>query len=600
MARSLRAREQAELGNFVMDPVENKAAFRGLKLYVKDLDSNTLPPFLARVCAPDKPSSYSEEEILCIFETAAEVHGRSIVPHIGQIVSTVIKIMASVPRSLHSAGCSKVICTISRFAIDPLAREEEKSGIISSLCRPLSDCLMNANESISSGSAICITALVKSNYWQFASGELVNDVCLKVSGALQEAHCWTVVHLSLVVALSKHNPLTLEPYGRSLIRSGLLILDDSTKASNSRMTISSIQMIHSIMKSLDVRIISSEINNIIHAMEQCQDDCVPDICDAAFQAAETAKLLCRQEECGNHKKCSPLASCSARHSRKGSNSPIDDVDIMDSGSSRSPCESRSVRSFAGFDSQPSVGQCTGILGSGRARRRLWNNASHSSHAMFNDEVFQNAAPDSHDDVGVRGQSNSAGLIKSVRKGSGVLTRIGEPCPTCLTTQASNQCSQVCRRQALSGDIMRQSTPRKQLHSFTGSEKDGRQLFESPAFRQTQCCGHCTDHLLFEKAGEFEERKCYCSSVQQRNQWHGQNTDLLAEDLKFPTDSGRSDSVQTPCEERHAEHQKMTGSRKSKTNCCRGPLFTLVSVVVIIVCLLAWWKQDRRDVYFVPT
>ncbi|XP_062201804.1 protein SINE1-like [Phragmites australis] len=601
MATSLGVGEYAELKDFVMDPINNKATFRGLKLYVKDLDSNTLPPFLSRVCAPGKPSSYSVEEILCIFETAAEVHGHNIVPHIGQIVSMVISIMASVPRSLHCVCCSKVVCTLSRYAIDPLGREEEKSGIIDSLCRPLSDCLMSTNENISSCSALCITALVQSNNWEFASNELVNDVCLKVSGALEEAHCQTVVHLSLVVALSKHNPLTLEPYGRSLIRSGLHILDDSTKASNSQMIMSSIQMIHSIMKSLNVRSISSEISSIIHALEQCQDDFIPDICTAAFQATETAKLLGMQEECGNHKKFSPLANSSGRHSRKGSNSPVDDVDFRDSGSSGSPCDLQYVRSFTGFDSQPSVGQCVGILGSARARRRLWSNGSDSSHGMSNDEFSHTAAPDSHDALGFRGQSNSVDLVKSGRRCSGVLTRIGDPCPTCLAT---NQFSQISRRQSLSGDIRMQSTPRKQLHSFTScrdSERDGRQLPESPAFRQTQCClGHCTNHLLFQKNGEFEERKGYCNSIQQGNQWLVQNTDLLTEDLKFPTNSGHSDSARTPCEEHQAEHEKMTGRNKRKANCSGSPFFAFVCVVVMIAFLLAWWKQAPNERYIVPT
>ncbi|OEL30063.1 hypothetical protein BAE44_0008914 [Dichanthelium oligosanthes] len=423
MATSIGVGEYSELDDSMMDPINHKPAFRGLRLYVKELDSNTLPPFLARVCSPDKPSSYSEEEILCIFETAAEVHGRNIVPHIQQIVSAVIRIMSS--GSLHSAGCSKVVCTLSRYGIDPLGREEEKSEIISSLCRPLSDCLMNTNKSISSGSALCITALVQSNNWQFASNELVNGVCLKVSGALEEVHCHTVVHLSLVVALTKYNPLTLEPYGRSLIRSGLQILDHSTKASNSQMIISSIQMMHSIMKRLDVRIISSEISSIIHALEQCQGGYIPDICTAAFQAAETAKILVeRQEECGDRKKLSPLANCSGRHSRNGSNSPIDDADIRDSGSSESPCDLQSVRSFNDFDSQPPVGQCAGILGSTHARRRLWSSGSHFSHGMSNDEC-------SH-------ISDSAGLVKASRKCSDMLTRVGDPCPTCFTPRATNQ------------------------------------------------------------------------------------------------------------------------------------------------------------------
>ncbi|XP_025809208.1 protein SINE1-like [Panicum hallii] len=591
MSRSVGVAEYQELDVSTMDPISHQPAFRGLKLYVKDLDSNTLPPFLARVCSPDKPTSYSEEEILCIFETAAEVHGRNIVPHIGQIISAIIRIMSS--GCLHSAGCSKVVCTLSRYGIDPLGREEEKAEIISSLCYSLSDCLMNTNKSISSGSALCITALVQSNNWQFASNELVNGVCLKVSGAVEEVHCHTVVHLSLVVALSKYNPLTLEPYGRSLIRSGLQILDHSTKASNSRMIMSSIQMIHSIMKTLDVRMISSEISSIIQALEQCQGGYIPDICTAASQAAETAKLLERQEECGDHKKFSPLVNCSGRHSRNGSNSPLDDVDIRDSGSSESPCEVQSVRSFNDLDSQLPVGQCDDILGSTRARRRLWSSGSHFSHGMSNDEFFHISAPDCCDTMGIIGQSNSAGLVKASRRCSDVLTGVDDQCPTCLTPRATNQ---VYRRQAL-------STPRRQVYSFTScsdSERESHRLPKSLAFRQIQY----PDHLLFQKDGDLEERIGCCKSIQQSNQCHAQSSDLLTEDLKFPTNSRRSDSARTSCEERHAaaaEYQKMCGMKKRETNCLSGRLIAYVWAVLIVALLLAWWKQHpSNELYFVPT
>ncbi|CAN6361968.1 unnamed protein product [Urochloa humidicola] len=588
MAGSIGVGEYSELDDSTMDTIDHKPAFRSLKLFVKDLDFNTLPPFLARVCSPDKPTSYSEEEILCIFETAAEVHGRNIAPHIGQIVSRIIRIMSS--GSSHSAGCSKVLCTLSRYAIDPLGREEEKSEIISSLCRPLSDCLMNTNKSLSSGSALCITALVQSNNWQFTSSELVNGVCLKVSGALEEVHCHTIVHLSLVVALSKYNHLTLEPYGRSLIRSGLQILDHSTKANNSQMIMSSIQMIHSIMKKLNVRIISSEISSIIQALEQCQGGYIPDICTAASQAAETAKLLERQDECGGRKKLSPLGG---RHSRNGSNSPIDDVDIRDSGSSESPCEVQSVRSLNDFDSQLPVGQYADVLGSTRARRRLWSSGSHFSHGMSSDDCFYISAPDCRDTMGTIGQSNSAGLVKARRRCSDVLTRVGDPCPTCLTPQATNQ---VHRRQAL-------STPRKQVYSFTScsdSERESHRLPKSLAFRQMQC----PDHLLFQKDGKFEERIGYCKSIHQGNQCHAQSTDLLTEDLKFPTNSRRSDSAQTPCEEHHAdaaENQKMSGMKKRETNCLGSRLIRFVCAVLMVVLLLAWVKQHpSNELYFVPT
>jgi hypothetical protein len=217
------------------------------------------------------------------------------------------------------------------------------------------------------------------------------------------------------------------------------------------MIISSIQMIHSIMKNLDLSIISSEISSIIQAMHQLQDDSMPEISTPAFQAAETAKKLCRQEECGYGRRISPLAKHVGRHSRKGSysHSVMDDAEIRDSGSNESLSDDvQSVHRFWDHDSQPPVGQYSVVPGSARARRRLWSNASDKSHQISSDDFPHTVIPDYRDGVGVIAQSNSAGLLKSVRRSSDVPTRIADPCPTCLTPQTTNRFSQVHHTQQI--------------------------------------------------------------------------------------------------------------------------------------------------------
>jgi len=57
------------------------------------------------------------------------------------------------------------------------------------------------------------------------------------------------------------------------------------------MIMSSIHMIHSIMRSLNVRVISSEISSIIHALEHCQDGFVPNICTVAFRQPRLLSYL---------------------------------------------------------------------------------------------------------------------------------------------------------------------------------------------------------------------------------------------------------------------------------------------------------------------
>ncbi|KAI4988591.1 hypothetical protein ZWY2020_030221 [Hordeum vulgare] len=253
------------------DPVEKLIyEFNNIRLFLIDPDRSMLYRLVNQICDPASLCSLPPHDILLVFQSSAEVHGRSIARHINQMVSTIIRIMSSVAGSSLVDGCSKVIHTLSRYVIDPLGTEEEKSGFISSLCSPFAACLMSTKESVSSGSALCITALIQSNNWQFASRDLVNHICLKVSGALEEVHCQTIEHLSLVIALTKQKQLKFGHW-QPLIRSGLGILVESTKAHNSEMAIASIEMVQSIVKTLDLGIMSYEIGSIVEAMEQLQE-----------------------------------------------------------------------------------------------------------------------------------------------------------------------------------------------------------------------------------------------------------------------------------------------------------------------------------------
>lgn len=179
------------------------------------------------------------------------------------------------------------------MSLIPWEQKKRKAGSLALSAVPFSACLMSTKESVSSGSALCITALIQSNNWQFASRDLVNHICLKVSGALEEVHCQTIEHLSFVIALTKQKQLKFGHW-QPLIRSGLGILVESTKAHNSEMAIASIEMVQSIVKTLDLGIMSYEIGSIVEAMEQLQGVCEPAIRNAACQLAQIASDLCNQ------------------------------------------------------------------------------------------------------------------------------------------------------------------------------------------------------------------------------------------------------------------------------------------------------------------
>jgi hypothetical protein len=60
------------------------------------------------------------------------------------------------------------------------------------------------------------------------------------------------------------------------------------------MIISAIQMVHSIMKNLDLSIISCEISTVINAVELLLDNYRPEISTAACQAVEIVSALCSE------------------------------------------------------------------------------------------------------------------------------------------------------------------------------------------------------------------------------------------------------------------------------------------------------------------
>ncbi|KAK4405013.1 protein SINE1 [Sesamum angolense] len=292
MGRSLSPILRRELENLDKDADSRKSAMKALKSYVRDLDSKAIPIFLAQVSETRQTGISSGEHTISLYEVLARVHGTKIVPQIDNIMNTIIKTLSSSGGAfaLHQA-CSKVVPAIARYAIDPTTAEDRKRFVIDSLCQPLSDCLLGSQENLSSGAALCLQALVESDNWRFASNEMVNEVCQRVAGALEE-HSQTNSHMALVTALAKHNSLIVEAYARLLIQSGLQILDAGFTEANSQKQLSSIHMLSSLMRFLDPKSILSELELVIKEMEKCQSDRMPFVTGAAFEALQIAKRLC--------------------------------------------------------------------------------------------------------------------------------------------------------------------------------------------------------------------------------------------------------------------------------------------------------------------
>lgn len=302
MGKNLNPILQQELKNFDKDADSRRAAMKALHSFVKDMDSKAIPLFLAEVSRNKEAGSLSGECTISLYEVLARVHGPKIVPLIDDIMDSIIKTLASSRGSFPlQNACSRVVPAIASYGIDTSTPEERKRHIVHSLCNPLADSLLGSQESITSGAALCLKALVENDNWRFASYEMVNKVCQNVAGALEENFAQTNAHMGLVMDLAKRNAVAVEPYGRLLVQSGLRILNSGIEQGNSQKRLSAVQMVKFLMKCLDPWSIRSELQSIIQEMEKCQRDQLPYIKGAALEALQIAKRIASESGSKSHK-----------------------------------------------------------------------------------------------------------------------------------------------------------------------------------------------------------------------------------------------------------------------------------------------------------
>ncbi|KAF8403993.1 hypothetical protein HHK36_012103 [Tetracentron sinense] len=392
MGRNLSPLLRRELANLDKDADSRKTAMKVLKSYVKDLDSMSIPLFLAQVSETKEPGSSSGEYIISLYEVLARVHGTNIAPQIDNIMATIINTLRSSAGSfpLHQA-CSKVVPAIARYGIDPSTTEDKKRRIIHSLCKPLSDSLLGSQEGLASGAALCLKALVESDNWRFASDEYVNEVCLRVAGALEEKPTQTGSHLGLAMALAKHNSLVVEAYARSLIRSALRILNAGVAEANSQKRLLAIHMVNFLIKCLDSRSIFSELGIVIEEMEKCQSDQMAYVSGAAFEALQTARRIGAEKGLRFEKDAGSMTG-----SNFGRRDYAPRTHLWSAGD-RSPVfaspESQTVNSFFEYDSLAespmSMRQvsCHFDYGSRSVNRKLWRNENGLVDVSLKDGLF---------------------------------------------------------------------------------------------------------------------------------------------------------------------------------------------------------------------
>eukprot|EP00268_Persea_americana_P039909 TRINITY_DN39566_c0_g1_i1.p1 TRINITY_DN39566_c0_g1~~TRINITY_DN39566_c0_g1_i1.p1 ORF type:complete len:626 (-),score=124.12 TRINITY_DN39566_c0_g1_i1:168-2045(-) len=481
MGRNLSPVIRRELANLEKDPDSRKSAMKTLKSYVRDLDSKAIPLFLAQVSETKGSGSPSGEYTISLYEVLARVHGRNIVPQIDNIMSTIVKTLMTSAGSfpLHQA-CSKVVPAIARYGIDPSTPDSEKAEIIYSLCKPLSDILMGSPESVTSGAALCLKALIDSDNWRFVSDDVVNDVCLRVAGALEEKLTQTNHHMGLVMALAKHNSLTVEAYARSLVRSGLHILNADNVEGISQKRFTVIQMINILMKCVDLRSIFSELTKVTDMMEKCYSDenQMPFVRAAALETLQTAKMIAGEKGSKYEKSSSSITGSNfSRRDHSKRNSRDVNICVGRCGSPRfgSP-ESQTINSFNGYDSfaeSPlSTGQASCNFRYGRlVNRKLLRKENGGVDVSLKDGLYSEICPVGDCSETYFEHFGDSELSGSERDGLEGFSGFVHASPTDDTvTRSATPSPQKTQSQYNMDDIRIFTTPRKLIRSLQDSDE----------------------------------------------------------------------------------------------------------------------------------
>ncbi|KAF8045254.1 hypothetical protein N665_5337s0003 [Sinapis alba] len=299
MGRNLGSAFRQELANLDKDPdTNNKTAMTNLRTIVKDLDAKVIHVFVAQVSETKEIGSESGGGYtVSLFEDLARAHGVKIAPHVEMIMPVIVRTLSSCGGSLGvQQACSKAVAAIARYGIDPATPEDKKRNVIHSLCKPLSDSLLDTQhqQHLALGSALCLKSLVDCDNWRFASGEMVNNVCQSLAVALEATSSEAKSHLALVIALAKHNPFTVEAYARLLVKSGLRILELGVVEGDSQKRLLAVQMLNFLMKYLDRKSICSELELIFQEMEKHVKDEMYFVRMAAHETLSTAERLIRE------------------------------------------------------------------------------------------------------------------------------------------------------------------------------------------------------------------------------------------------------------------------------------------------------------------
>ncbi|KAL0912093.1 hypothetical protein M5K25_018041 [Dendrobium thyrsiflorum] len=596
MSASLIPVLQRELQMVDGDPDNHRVSLKNLKAYAKDLDPQMIPGFVATVSEAIDASDSCEDNAVLVFEMLARLHGQKIIPNIGKIMSVILRTLSSGAESLES--CSKVVSAMALYGIDPLAPDRENMKIIRSLCKPLSDALMSFEGNASSGAAVCLKGLVNLDVWRFASDVIVNEVCFKVTVALEKAPTQTNSHIGLVMALAKHNAWILEAYVRSIIRSGFKILSSRFEDNTSQKCLSVIQMINFLMKCVDARSFFSEIESITEFMEKCKYDQSPRVQDAAFEALQTAKIVAAPGGLRNKLDSDPITVTDLHGECEEKASWIAaDYEFFNHGSSELPSHDSLPLIYDSF-------ACS-AMSSGQSSCNIQG----MRHA---DKTSRNTNIDSKDGTkkdGLFGQVDLYGNTSMVYFEHRRNCELNEESPGYKTSiQASNlnstnllaESSCTNKKRSFSiGDVRMTSTSRRLIPSRHGYSNSTVKNLERPVFYSLRCQSSRDEAYMLPNQIDYSNllRRRENSDNLKMSKEHEIQDGLLREGLELPSyDSSAlaSNSMQACIRRGLKEGKNKQTLNLRKISVSKAPLGQICSISMIFLVIILLFRLIGND------
>eukprot|EP01018_Ginkgo_biloba_P008681 Gb_07597 [translate_table: standard] len=263
-----------ELANLRKDPVRRRMAMNYLKKYVdQELDAKAIPSLFMHLSDTARRSQPSNQYVIALYDSVIRKHGSNIVAH-----DHVSMMMGTVVNALRLSGGD------SNLGLQQTCAKLNKSAATK-----------------------CLHAVVESESWKFAPGDLINEVCELTARSMEEKTTQTVGHMQLACSLAKNNGRVLQLYGRGLMKAGAEIFEAGVANGNWQQRLNAAQMINSLLKFMDTVILSLEVPKIIHVFEKQRLDRISAVRNAVAEGLHRAKLAMGSEKAMQYSMNDPKA-----------------------------------------------------------------------------------------------------------------------------------------------------------------------------------------------------------------------------------------------------------------------------------------------------